>query len=108
MAPGWGEKPNQAYDTKGACEIKGVARFIPYLDVMQAKHAGENWQQGIIQGVGNWLFTLPHMPNRWNHFSGETARILKAQWNCFPSETRDESNITGSGQTTPQQFRPPK
>jgi hypothetical protein len=88
-------------DTKGEWEIRGVARFIPHLDVLQAITDGEPWQRGVIAGAGRWLHTLTQEPQDWNRFSNEVARVLRAAWNCFPNETRCETDVTGSGRVSP-------
>lgn len=92
--------PQGGNDTKGSWEIRGVARFLPRYDVMTS---GEPWRQGAIPAAGRSLFTLPltRPPKAWGQFSSEVARVLKAMWNCFPNETRRETDIAGSGRTTP-------
>jgi hypothetical protein len=87
--------------TKGSWLIRGVARFLPGFDVLDAIARGEPWRRGVIKGAGNWLYTLTTTPRAWDQFSSQTARTLTAQWNCFPKDARRETDITGSGPAAP-------
>jgi hypothetical protein len=103
MAPfdsfAWHDQAGDA--TKGHWDITGLARFVPFLDVLAAKAAGEPWQQGVIKGVGKILFTLTQEPKKWKHHTSEVARRLNATWKCFPKEGSQPTDITGSGPIAP-------
>jgi hypothetical protein len=87
--------------TKGEWEIQGVARFLPFFDVLNAIRTGEPWQQGVIKGAGSWLYTLTTTPKAWDQFSGQVARVLMAKWNSFPGEAQQVTDTTGSGPAVP-------